>query len=342
MARNLSALGSLPAAGFPLDRPVALKATAPGMVNGKFVEGWPAWLDATPLVTIVADLKGRVCFINAEGRTMLGAATTEALLTGLPLSEAFVGESGQLVSEKGVPTALATGVWHGEGVLLNHLGRETPMALTISARAPAEAWLVCVACDISNQKKRERRLEHLATHDALTGLPNLALFRDRLARELHLVRRNIRPFAVLFVDVDRFKDINDHIGHEGANRVLAEVAVRLYSCVRAIDTVARYGGDEFAIILTNLNDAAESEFVIRRICASTSKPFSVLGSELAVNVSIGVATFPADASTAEGLLVHADRSMYRCKREARNATVAGQSSFAERQRASAASSLRRH
>src|SRR5262249_8614686 len=153
-------------------------------------------------------------------------------------------------------------------------GREMPMALTISARAPAETWLVCVACNIAHQKQRERKLEHLAMHDALTGLPNLTLFSDRLARELHLARRSSRPFAILFLDIDRFKEINDSIGHGAANRVLVELAVRLYSCVRAMDTVARYGGDEFAIILSNLNDAAEAEAVMQRLRTSVGRPFS--------------------------------------------------------------------
>ena len=192
------------------------------------------------------------------------------------------------------------------------------MALTISARSPAETWLVCVACNIARQKQRERKLEHLATHDSLTGLPNLTLFSDRLARELHVARRSSRPFAVLFLDIDRFKELNDSIGHEGANRVLAELAVRLYSCVRAMDTVARYGGDEFSIILSNLNGAAEADAIVQRIRTCLSRPFSVAGTKLEVGVSIGSAMFPADAGSAEGLVAHADRSMYGAKRNARN------------------------
>ena len=194
-----------------------------------------------------------------------------------------------------------------------------PVALSISAREPASNWLVCVATDISNQKTRERRLEHLATHDALTGLPNLNLFSDRLAHELHLARRGKRPFAVLFLDIDRFKQLNEGIGHEGANRVLSELAVRLFSCVRAIDTVARYGGDEFAIILTNLNDSSEVSAVIERIRESMKQVFSLPEGNVEVSVSIGVAMFPSDASDCESLLEEADRDMYRCKVRARGA-----------------------
>jgi diguanylate cyclase (GGDEF)-like protein len=207
-------------------------------------------------------------------------------------------------------------------LLLAQQRTTTPVALSISARDPASEWLVCVASDISQQKQRERRLEHLATHDALTGLPNLNLFSDRLSHELHLARRGHRPFAVLFLDIDCFKQLNEGIGHEGANRVLAELAVRLFSCVRAIDTVARYGGDEFAIILTNLNDSSEVSAVIARIREAMTQPFSVPGASVDVTVSIGVAMFPSDASDGESLIEEADRDMYRCKVRARRARLA--------------------
>jgi len=342
MPRKVSALASSQAMAFPRSNPSAAATTsAPASVHDTSLDGWPAWLDAAPVVTIVADLNGRVCFINVEGRTTLGGATAEALLKGGVLSEAFAEECRKVIADEGIPTALRSGVWHGEGCLLDHRGRETPMALTISARSPAETWLVCVACNITHQKQRERKLEHLAMHDALTGLPNLTLFSDRLARELHGARRSSRPFAVLFLDIDRFKELNDNIGHEGANRVLVELAVRLYSCVRAMDTVARYGGDEFAIILANLNDAAEAEAIVQRIRICVSRPFSVEGSNLEVGVSIGCAMFPADSGSAEGLIAHADRNMYGSKRRTQHAGATERSLRLEQQ-ALRTLSMRKH
>lgn len=292
-----------------------------GAASPSLESGWLASLDASPCVTIVADLEGRVCFVNSEGRAVLGAAATEALLSGRPLCEAFSDDCHTLITGEAIPAAVRSGIWHGEASLLTQQRATTPVALSISARDPASDWLVCVASDISQQKQRERRLEHLATHDALTGLPNLNLFSDRLAHELHLARRGNRPFAVLFLDIDCFKQLNEGIGHERANRVLAELAVRLFSCVRAIDTVARYGGDEFAILLTNLNDSSEVGAVVERIREAVKQPFSVPGANIEVTVSIGVAMFPSDASDGESLVVEADRDMYRCKVRARRARL---------------------
>jgi diguanylate cyclase (GGDEF)-like protein len=317
MGRNVSQLASPSAAELAFGESSTARTGAPALESG-----WLASLDASPCVTIVADLMGRVCFVNSEGRNVLGAAATEALLSGRSLCEAFADDSHSLIAGEAIPTALRSGIWHGEASLLAQQRATTPVALTISAREPASEWLVCVATDISNQKTRERRLEHLATHDALTGLPNLNLFSDRLAHEMHLARRGNRPFAVLFLDIDRFKELNEGIGHEGANRVLAELAVRLFSCVRAIDTVARYGGDEFAIILTNLNDSGEVDAVVDRIRESMKQPFSVPGASVEVSVSIGVAMFPSDASDCESLIIEADRDMYRCKVRARRARLA--------------------
>jgi len=322
MGRNASQLVSSSAAGFAFaDLPNGGPSPGYGAASAPLESGWLASLDASPCVTIVADLEGRVCFVNSEGRAVLGAAATEALLSGRPLCEAFSDDCHTLITGEAIPAAVRSGIWHGEASLLTQQRATTPVALSISARDPASDWLVCVASDISQQKQRERRLEHLATHDALTGLPNLNLFSDRLAHELHLARRGNRPFAVLFLDIDCFKQLNEGIGHERANRVLAELAVRLFSCVRAIDTVARYGGDEFAILLTNLNDSSEVGAVVERIREAVKQPFSVPGANIEVTVSIGVAIFPSDASDGESLVVEADRDMYRCKVRARRARL---------------------
>jgi diguanylate cyclase (GGDEF)-like protein/PAS domain S-box-containing protein len=341
MASNVSSLASSAAARFPLMGTGDANTADAQDFSGAFTGGWPASLDAAPVVTLVTDRKGRVCFVNKEGRAVIGAAAAEALLSGQALSEAFTRESRKLIAGEAIRTALRSGVWRGEAALVNRWGQGTPVAVSISARTPSDKWLVCVACDIAHQKKRERRLEHLATHDALTGLPNLTLFSDRLGREIYRARRSSRPFALLFTDVDRFKEINDTLGHECANRVLAELAARLYASVRSVDTVARYGGDEFAIILSSLNDAREAEAIIGRVRACTTQPFVALDSSIELSISIGVAMFPSDASSAEELLMHADREMYRGKRHARH-VAATNAALLERASGAAAVPLGRH
>jgi diguanylate cyclase (GGDEF)-like protein len=342
MGRNASHLLT-PSAGFAFaNLPDGGPSTGLVPSSTPLESGWLASLDASPCVTLVADLEGRVCFVNSEGRSVLGPAATEALLSGRSLCEAFSDDCRSLITGEAIPTAIRSGIWHGEASLLAQQRVTTPVALSISARHPASDWLVCVASDISQQKQRERRLEHLATHDALTGLPNLNLFSDRLAHELHLARRGSRPFAVLFLDIDRFKELNEGIGHERANRVLAELAVRLFSCVRAIDTVARYGGDEFAIILTNLNDTGEVSAVVERIREAMKQPFSMPGANVEVSVSIGVAMFPSDASDGESLVVEADRDMYRCKVRGRRARLARTPDYSAFREPRTASPLGKH
>jgi diguanylate cyclase (GGDEF)-like protein len=337
MGRNVSQLAS-PQSALAFANPPDKGSSANPPLEG----GWLLSLDASPCVTIVADLEGRVRFVNSEARTVLGAAVSEALLSGRSICEAFTDDSHAVITGEAIPTAIRSGIWHGEASLLTQQCAATPVALSISARHPASDWLVCVASDISQQKMRERRLEHLATHDALTGLPNLNLFSDRLAHELHLARRGNRPFAVLFLDIDCFKELNDGIGHERANRVLSELAVRLFSCVRAIDTVARYGGDEFAILLTNLNDSSEVSTVVERIRETMKQPFSLPGANVEVSVSIGVAMFPSDASDCESLVVEADRDMYRCKVRSRRARLAHAPNYSAFREPRAAPALDKH
>jgi diguanylate cyclase (GGDEF)-like protein len=160
---------------------------------------------------------------------------------------------------------------------------------------------------------REAQLVFRAHHDDLTGLPNRALLTERLQHELAHARRNDRQLALLFLDLDRFKSVNDSIGHDGGDQLLRMVADRLRVCVREGDTVARLGGDEFVVLLTGLDSALDAAKLARDILFSLSQPFQISGAECFVSVSIGVAAFPADGTTGEELLKHADIAMYRAK-----------------------------
>jgi len=162
------------------------------------------------------------------------------------------------------------------------------------------------------------QLRHLATHDALTGLPNRVLLDDRLAQAIAHADRDAQPFAVLMLDLDRFKLINDSFGHRSGDIVLNEVARRLQGLVRSIDTVARVGGDEFVLVVSPAAARADAEEIGRRANEMLCAPFQVEGVDLRVSSSIGIAFYPTDGSSAESVLAHADAAMYCAKERGRN------------------------
>jgi len=172
-----------------------------------------------------------------------------------------------------------------------------------------------VASDITERKKYEASIEYLATHDALTHLPNRTLLADRLAQALAHAKRTERPLALLFLDLDRFKDVNDSFGHALGDALLQAVAERLQSSVREGDTVARQGGDEFLILLSDLERMEDIEFVAIKILRALAKPFLIDGRELFMSGSIGASVYPVDGEDLETLLKHADTAMYRTKEE---------------------------
>jgi diguanylate cyclase (GGDEF)-like protein/PAS domain S-box-containing protein len=172
--------------------------------------------------------------------------------------------------------------------------------------------------DITDRKEAQDQIEFQAYHDVLTGLPNRLLFRDRIGIALAHARRTRRFAAVMFLDLDQFKLVNDTLGHTVGDGMLQTVADRLVKCVRAEDTVARMGGDEFTILLADLADAKSASMVAQKILEAIAAPMVVDHHELFVTTSIGVALFPEDGGDAEALLRSADRAMYRAKEVGRN------------------------
>lgn len=168
-------------------------------------------------------------------------------------------------------------------------------------------------------RRKEQQLEYIARHDALTGLPNRTLLDDRIARALAGARRRGDLCAILLADLDGFKTINDAHGHVAGDQLLAAVAARMKETVRETDTVSRYGGDEFVIVLEDLNTEYEAADVAEKLVARMHRPFTLGQSEVTVHVSIGVACFPGDGRTAEALLDRADRAMYAAKAAGRDA-----------------------
>ncbi|WP_111643241.1 sensor domain-containing protein [Marinimicrobium alkaliphilum] len=172
--------------------------------------------------------------------------------------------------------------------------------------------------DITERKQSEEQVQYLATHDSLTGLPNRFMFNEILASTLAAAKRYQRRFAVLFIDLDRFKNINDTLGHDAGDTLLVTMAERLTHCLRESDVVARMGGDEFVILIQEIEDPDRVAKVARKILASIIQPISILEQECRVTTSIGICLYPDDAQDEQALLKHADIAMYRAKEEGKN------------------------
>jgi diguanylate cyclase (GGDEF)-like protein/PAS domain S-box-containing protein len=172
--------------------------------------------------------------------------------------------------------------------------------------------------DITDRKTATEQMEYQAYHDVLTGLPNRLLFRDRIGVALAHAKRHRTAAAVMFLDLDQFKIVNDSLGHTVGDGLLQAVAARLVASVRAHDTVARMGGDEFTVLLSDVSDSNSAATVAQKILESVSYPMVIDGHELFVTTSIGIALYPDDGADAEALLKNADRAMYHAKEQGRN------------------------
>ncbi|SCA54888.1 putative Diguanylate cyclase [Candidatus Terasakiella magnetica] len=213
------------------------------------------------------------------------------------------------------------GIWRGEIWDKRKSGEEYPKWVSISACKNDSGRLthyVAVFSDITDKKEDEHKLEQLAHFDHLTGLPNRVLFQDRLQTALARSRRDKEHMAILFVDLDRFKQINDSLGHRVGDLLLVEVSKRLLYSIREIDTVARLSGDEFTVILTDIASVDAVELIASRIVQSLGAPYFFEGHELFVSASVGISLYPMDGETTTDLLRNADVAMYHAKEKGRN------------------------
>ncbi|WP_374498212.1 bifunctional diguanylate cyclase/phosphodiesterase [Vogesella indigofera] len=216
----------------------------------------------------------------------------------------------------------ARGYWSGEIWNRRQNGEIYPEWLTINQVRNGDGSIshyVALFSDISERKATEARVQHLAEYDFLTNLPNRLLLHDRLQQSLHLAERKQHAVAVLFMDLDRFKNVNDTLGHDAGDELLRQVASRTQHMLREMDTVGRTGGDEFVIILPELSGSAQAGMVAERVLQVLEAPFTLRGHTLVISASIGIAVSPADGSSPEVLLKNADMAMYQAKASGRNA-----------------------
>ncbi|MBF0326047.1 diguanylate cyclase domain-containing protein [Magnetospirillum moscoviense] len=198
-------------------------------------------------------------------------------------------------------------------------GTSFPMEISVSElRHGRHRLFTAILRDISERKENEERIRRLAHHDSLTGLPNRNLLNDRMRHALARAQRNKSRMALLYVDLDKFKPINDTLGHEAGDEVLREVAERLNRCVRSSDTVSRVGGDEFVVLLETVARPNEAALVARKIIDSLAKPIDYKGNICQVGASIGGAVYPDDGETMDEISKAADIAMYRVKHAGRN------------------------
>ncbi|MBI4829009.1 MAG: EAL domain-containing protein [Nitrospinae bacterium] len=215
----------------------------------------------------------------------------------------------------------SSGSWSGEIWNRRKNGEIFPEWLVINAiydRFGLVSHYAAIFSDLSAHDSFRKRVQHLAFHDALTNLPNRELFHDRLSNALARARREGGKVGVMFVDLDRFKAINDTLGHASGDDLLRQVSARLQENVRETDTVARLGGDEFVVLLPKLVRVAEAARVAEKLCAAFNVPIRAGDKELFVTVSIGACLYPDDGQEGELLLKHADLAMYQAKSEGRN------------------------
>ncbi|MBF0262577.1 MAG: EAL domain-containing protein [Magnetococcales bacterium] len=267
---------------------------------------------------LITDAKGRIIKCNHAFMEISGYSFEEVY--GRLPSMMSSGRHDQAFYEAMWKGILEDGAWSGEIWNRRKCGEIFPQKLSITTVWNGDNELthyVGIFSDITELKETEKRLEQMAYFDALTHLPNRVLFRDRLQHELDKKTRYDFTLAVFFIDLDRFKHVNDSLGHSAGDQLLVEVAERIRISLRKYDTVARLGGDEFAAIITGLKDGREAAPVARKIIESLKTAFYINGHEVFVGASIGISVFPNDGEEIETLTKHADIAMYKAKESGR-------------------------
>ncbi|TAN68913.1 MAG: diguanylate cyclase [Methylobacter sp.] len=263
---------------------------------------------------LITDSSMRIVSVNQALCAMTGYDESE--LVGQPPSILQSGYTTDEEYHRMWESLNSSGQWQGDIIDRKKDGALIPMRVSINQVKNADNQLthyVAILSDISERKAEEEHLRHIAHHDPLTGLANRVLFDDRLERAIKMAARNHSQFAVLFLDLDKFKPVNDLFGHKIGDKLLQKVAGRLTRSVRETDTVTRLGGDEFVILLENVNDQGMVEKLLKQIIDAISKAYHIDDYDIEIGVSAGISIYPNHGTDAKTLLHHADIAMYETK-----------------------------
>ncbi|MDZ7781454.1 MAG: diguanylate cyclase [Halioglobus sp.] len=281
-------------------------------------------LNAIGDAVLVTDPDGIVIYLNRVAEKLTGWASAEAC--GRPEADVFSIVDGTTRKPRISPSKRAM----NEGrivelelgsVLIRHDGSDLAIedsAAPILNRHGKLAGAVIVFHDAQESRHVRDNMSYLAQHDSLTGLPNRLLLMERLTQAIGMAKRNRKQVAVLFLDLDYFKQINDSCGHAVGDQLLQEAAAEMVSCVRGTDTVGRLGGDEFVILLPQVEKMEDAAEVAKKLLAKFTRPRVIDGHDLNVSLSIGISSYPADGQDAMSLLQNADTAMYMTKGQGRN------------------------
>ncbi|MES2258610.1 MAG: EAL domain-containing protein [Pseudomonadota bacterium] len=264
------------------------------------------------------DARARTSFVNPKMAQMLGYPI-EAMLDQ-PLT-AFMDDEGRAILERNIGRRQQGIAERHEFKFIRSDGAELWATLATNPIFDGEGvymGALALVTDITEGRQSSERIWQQANFDSLTALPNRHMFHDRLSQEMKKAKREGLLLALLFIDLDQFKQINDRFGHEQGDALLVEAATRITSCVRASDTLARLGGDEFTVILAGLDQVASAERVAQNVIGRLALPFALDGDSGVVSASIGIALYPSDADDPDALLRHADQAMYAAKNAGRN------------------------
>jgi diguanylate cyclase (GGDEF)-like protein/PAS domain S-box-containing protein len=273
---------------------------------------------------LCTNISGNITYLNLVAETMTGWLRNEAI--GKPLAEVFQIIDGATRKTVRDPMEMAVEQNRTVGltvncVLIRRDGFESAIedsAAPIHDRAGRVTGAVIVFHDVSAARAMSVQMTHSAQHDVVTSLPNRLLLNDRITQSIALARRQNKPTAVIFLDLDRFKYINDSLGHAIGDELLQSISKRLLASVRASDTVSRLGGDEFVILLSEITHPEDAATSARKILLSLNAPHSIAGQDLHIDGSIGISVYPEDGTDAETLIKNADTAMYHAKESGRN------------------------